>query len=120
MRHFAAVAATVIVSCFASGCGDSKADAEKKKQAEAEKTKQAIVRVLRADQQMGKRRELLPPNSTPSQLAWTVGQYCNDLDKLDMSDCPADFRVAYRHHIGAWRETHEAIKQLPDGFLEGV
>ena len=37
-----------------------------------------------------------------------------------MSDCPADFRVAYRHHMRAWREAELAIKQLPDGLLEGL
>jgi len=114
------VAAAMLVCSMVSGCRDSNAEAEKKKLAESEKAKQAILRVLRADQQLGKKRDLLPPKSTPSQIAWAVGKYCDDLEKLEMGDCPADFRVAYRAHIGAWRETQAAIKELPEGPLEAI
>jgi hypothetical protein len=128
MRNTALVVTTIVFCYFATGCGDSKAEAEKRrqaeeekqKQAEVERTKQAILRVFRADQQLHKKLDALPPKSTPSQLAWAVGNYCDDLGKLEMNDCPADFRVAYRTHVGAWREVQAAIKQLPDGFLEGV
>lgn len=85
---------------------------------EAEKNKQVILRVMREDTQASKKRNL-PPNLPPSQVAYAIGQYCTDLERLEMADCPADFRIAYRQHARAWREAQAAIQQLPDGFLEG-
>ncbi len=52
-------------------------------------------------------------------MAQAVDQYCDDLEKLNMSDCPADFRVAYREHMRAWREVGAAYRELPDTFTEG-
>jgi len=121
MRNSIFVVVVTVMCIVAAGCSESSTSSKSSPaQSEAEKTKQAILRVLRADQHFAKKRESLPPNSTPSQIAWAVGQYCNDLERLDMADCPADFRVAYRHHMGAWREAQAAVQQLPDGFLEGV
>lgn len=87
---------------------------------ERSKSKNSILRVIKADLELTRQHQNLPPNATPSQVAWSVGQYCDRLERLDMSDCPADFRVAYKHHIRAWRDTQVALKQLPDCFLEGV
>lgn len=98
------------------GCSNS-ADATK---AAAAKTKVAIERVWSADQKLAKVRDNLPPKATPSQISWAIGVYCDDLEKIDMSDCPADFRVAYTQHIRAWRESQEAVKQLPDSFFKGL
>ena len=109
MRNVVLVVAAVVACSVTAGCTSSE-----------DKANQNILRVLRADKELAKKRESLPPNATPSQIAWNVGQYCNDLERLDMADCPADFRVAYRHHIGAWREAQAAIQALPDGFLEGL
>ncbi len=95
-----------------TGCGNS-ADA-------ANKIKAAIEQVMKADEKLAKQRDNLPPNATPSQIAWSIGVYCDGLEKIDMSECPADFRVAYKQHIRAWRETQAAVAQLPDSFLEGV
>jgi hypothetical protein len=39
---------------------------------------------------------------------------------MDMSDCPADFRVAYRQHIRAWQGVQAEVQQLPEGFLDGI
>lgn len=100
----------LVFGCGASSRGDT----------EVERTKAAILRVLQADKVLAQKRDSLPPNATPSQIAWVISEYCNDLERLEMSDCPADFRVAYRHHLGAWREAVAAIKQLPDGILEGL
>lgn len=95
-------------------------DAERAKRAEEERIKAAILRVFDADAALAKKREALPPKASPSQVAWAVSNYCTELERINMSDCPADFRVAYKHHMTAWRETLAAIQQLPDGFLEGV
>jgi hypothetical protein len=75
---------------------------------------------LKADEKLAKERENGPPKATPSQIAWSIGVYCDGLERIEMSDCPADFRVAYRQHMRAWRDTQAAVKQLPDDFLEGL
>jgi hypothetical protein len=116
MRNAAILWAVGFGGVLAAGCGRS----EPTPAAQAEKDRQAILRVLRADQELAKRRRELPPDATPSQIAWAVGRYCDELERLDTSDCPADFRVAYRHHAGAWREAQAALAKLPDGVLEGV
>ena len=113
MKHF--ILAVLPLVPFVAGCSSSSLVTS-----EAERTKVVVLRVLQADRQLSKRFEALPPNTTPSQFAWAVGMYCDGLERLEMSDCPADFRVAYRHHVQAWRETQAALKQLPDGFLEGL
>ena len=110
MRATAPAIVAMLTAALASGCGSSS----------AERNKAAILRVLRQDQELTKKRESLPPNSSPSEIARAVGQYCTDLERLELSDCPADFRVAYRQHMRAWREAQAAIQQLPDSFLEGV
>jgi hypothetical protein len=92
-----------------SGCGNS-----------TDKTKGAIERVLKADENLAKARDNLSPKSAPSQVAWAIGACCDGPEKLAMADCPADFRVAYRQHTRAWRDTQAALKELPDSFLEGV
>ncbi len=79
------------------------------------------MRALKADQKLMKElKDNLPPKVTPAQLAWSIGGYCDRLERLDMTDCPAEFRVAYTQHMRAWRDTQAALKQLPDGLLEGV
>jgi hypothetical protein len=93
-----------------SGCGQS----------ESTRTRNAILRVIRADEELGSKRDSLPSNATPSQIAAEIVNYCSALERLDMSDCPADFRVAYRHHMTAWREVQGAVQQMPDGFVDGV
>jgi hypothetical protein len=109
MRTVVLAVAAGIACSLTAGCTSSE-----------EKAKQNILRVLRADKDLAKKRDSLTPNAAPGQIAWSVGQYCNDLERLDMSDCPPDFQVAYRHHMGAWREAQAAIQALPDGFLEGL
>lgn len=96
------------LSCLlAAGCG------------KAAQTKQAILRVFKADTELSLKRESLPADASTTQVAQAIEQYCTELERLDMSDCPADFRVAYVQHIRAWRETRAAVEQLPSGFLTG-
>jgi hypothetical protein len=118
MRSLIALAIPLLGWVCVAGCSNSSGTSESTPG--AEKTKQAILRVLRADEQLAKKRDSLPPNATPSQISWAIGEYRKELGRLDMSDCPPDFRVAYRHHISAWGDAEAAIKQVPEGFLEGV
>ena len=109
MRPLLLTLAALLVCVFNSGCSSAKNTA-----------KQNILRVIRADEALAKKRDALPANSTPSQVAHTIGIYCAELEALDMSDCPPEFRVAYRHHIGAWRELQAAVREIPDGFWSQV
>jgi len=81
---------------------------------DAEKTKQAILVVLNADKRLADTMRSETANLTPSQLAERIGNYCNQAEALDLTACPADFRLAYRQHFRAWREVRAAIQELPD------
>ena len=90
---------------------------------EEEKTKQAILFILREDKRIHEatiEQQLRRSDATPSQLAQAIANYCAQAEALNLSSCPADFRVAYRHHIHAWRKVQAAVQELLDGFLEGV
>jgi hypothetical protein len=113
MRHLA-----LLGLVFAVGCGGTPTPTTSRSQ--EDKTKDAIKRVYEADKLLARDRDNLPPNSKPSQIAWSVGRYCDALDKLTMADCPADFQVAYKQHSRAWRELQAAITALPDGFFSGA
>jgi hypothetical protein len=75
---------------------------------------------MKADEQLSKKFKEAPPNLAPGQIAWLIEQYCVALERLDMSDCPSDFRVAYKQHMRAWREAHVAVNEIPDGFVDGL
>ena len=97
-----------------AGCGGSSA-----RTTQADRTKAAILRVLQEDNRLCEGVKKLSPGTPPSQVALAVGEYCDEAGRLDLSECPPDFRVAYRHHIEAWREAQGVIKELPDTFLQG-
>lgn len=120
MRTVTSLSAVALGWVLVVGCNSSPSTTGAPAVTQAEKDKQATLRVLLADQQLAKQRDALPPDATPAQIAWGIGRYCDDLERLPVADCPADFRVAYRHHLGAWREAQAAIAKLPDGFFEGV
>jgi hypothetical protein len=108
-----------IAVALANLCTGCSSESDKAKEA-AEKTKQAIERVLKADEKMSSVVKNLQAHTPPSQLAAAIGTYCDAAEKMESSDCPADFRVAYRQHMRAWRDAQVAVKQLPEDFLEGV
>ena len=84
-------------------------------------TAAAILRVLKADKAAGERHTgSIPQNATASQVANAIATYCEAATNIDTPGCPADFKVAYRHHISAWRDVQGAFQQLPEGFLDGV
>jgi hypothetical protein len=85
----------------------------------ADKTRAAVLRVLKADEALSQEMKRLPSSTTPSQFARAVGTYCDGMERIETADCPADFRVAFRQHARAWRETEAPVRQLPDGFVEG-
>ncbi len=104
MRSIGLMLAVKVCCCAAVGCNSAS---------------KPVMRVLRADHELATMLKGLPSNAPPSQVAQAIRQYCEHLEDIDMSDCPPDFRVAYRDHLRAWREAHAAIEQLPDGYLDG-
>jgi hypothetical protein len=84
-------------------------------------TQVPIVRVLAAEKLLAdKHWKSLPPDAKPSQVAGVLQAYCADAQRLDLSACPADFRVAFRHYVAALDEVRQATAQKPDDFAEGV
>lgn len=84
-------------------------------------TAAAILRVLKADKAAGERHTgSIPQNATASQVANAIATYCEAAATIDTTGCPADFKIAYRHHISAWRDVQGAFQQLPEGFIDGV
>jgi hypothetical protein len=88
---------------------------------EAEMIKKAILAILKEDDRIGKAMQgKIGEDATPSQVAQAINSSCSQAEALDLSKCPAEFRVAYKQHLRAWRDAQAAVQQLPDGFLEGV
>lgn len=94
-----------------SGCGRT----------EAEVHTEAILRVLLNDKALSaKLQTAIPTTTTVEARAALLDEYCRGLDEFDMSECPPDFRLAFRHHIEAWRSAASKLREMPDGFWEGV
>lgn len=97
------------------GCGSAE-----KPISEAERTRAAVQRVLEAHRDLANRRDqAFATISSPRQAALEMERFCIDQERIDLSGCPADFRVAMRQHARSCRGVHDAASQLPDGFAEG-
>jgi hypothetical protein len=93
------------------GCGPSEAD----------RTRSGILRVLQADRDVSKKNiGSLPKNAGTTRTAAAIGAYFTEMEKLELNDCPAEFRVAFRNHVQAWREMQAVVMQMPDGIVEGI
>ena len=98
------------------GCGSAETPIS-----EEEKTRAAIQRVLETHRDLAARRDQAFAVITSSrQAALEMERFCSDQERIDLTGCPADFRVAMRRHARACRGIHEAAVQLPDGFAEGL
>lgn len=81
---------------------------------------EAVRRVLQADDLASKETvHAVGARETPSTYARAIGEYLALMHEVDMTDCPADFRIAFKHHLESWAELGEAVRALPEGFLEG-
>ncbi len=85
-----------------------------------ERTRQAIRIVCAEDHRLVADVKRADASGSVARLAAAVRRYCDGLESLPLSDCPADFRVAFRHHGRAWREFQRVVEEYPDGFGEGV
>lgn len=77
----------------------------------------AIQRILDADHELSTANVV---GSTPSEIANGVRVYVSKANALDMNECPADFKLAYRRHVKAWSRAGNAIDELPDGIVDAV
>src|SRR5947209_68947 len=108
-----AMGLTIAMLLVAANRGTSKADGGNTTRVEADRglekqlkaDRRNVTRVLQADRGLEKQMEAsIPKDAPPSVTARAVEHYCEGLEQLDMSNCPADFRVAYHEHMRAWRE----------------
>jgi len=99
---------------------DSSPESSQTTVSEVDSTKRAILIVLNEDKRLGDTMKSADANITPSQLAERIAVYCSQAEALDLTASPADFRLAYRQHIRAWRDARGAIKELPDSVLDGI
>lgn len=81
----------------------------------------AIERVFYTDKTLSEESiKTLPANALPAQLVHGIRIYRQRAFAQDFSGCPADFVVAYRHHIDAWEKMQAAVAQLPNGILDAL
>lgn len=81
----------------------------------------AILRVLREDEAVSRETvHAVGAHDSPSNYALAIARYVSRMRAVDTSDCPPEFRVAYKHHLDAWVELQEEVAKLPDDFLEGL
>ncbi|HEX3152188.1 MAG TPA: hypothetical protein VHR66_29210 [Gemmataceae bacterium] len=107
-----------VIIAWSGGCFTKNSASEADQKAALER--QAIARVFAADKSLHRQLEQLPDNAKTSELVGAIRRYCDSLDRLDMTNCPVEFQVAYKHHIAAWRKFEGAVRQLPDGFFSGA
>jgi hypothetical protein len=78
----------------------------------------AVVRIL-AD--VNRAAKSLPDvqKGTASQSASGIAAYCDAMERIDMSDCPADFRAAVAQHLSAGRDLQAWFNSLSSLSREG-
>lgn len=111
---------TPFLLLFASGCGGKTNADIVSVDTEMDSHRMAINRVIKKDTDISKATvHAIPNNAVPSRTSASIGTYCSRAERQDCADCPADFQVAYKHHLRAWRAMQHAVAQLPDTFIEG-
>ncbi len=96
------------------GCRDQ-GDAAKPVAPEAD----AILRVLTRHAELVKYRAEAEATLTKfSEVAAVWGRFCDELERLDLTGCPPDFRVAFRQHSRSCRDVQAAIAEFPDSQTE--
>lgn len=103
----------LVACCF--GCSSGT-----KPISEGEQTRLAVQKVLETHRDLAARRDqAFAVINSSRQAALEMERFCVDQERIDLSACPADFRVAMRQHARACRGILEVAAQLPDSFAEG-
>ena len=80
----------------------------------------AILSVIKKDEEISKATfGLMGSKETPWLYAKAIYTYVHKMQSVDMSGCPAVFRVAFKHHLDCWIKLGEAIKSIPEDEKEG-
>lgn len=74
-------------------------------------TKNCVEVVLEADEELGTNRNEV---SLVLSLDEAIDVYVSGTSKLDFSDCPKEFEVAFRGHIEAWKQMQNFTRNYPD------
>jgi hypothetical protein len=87
---------------------------------EESRAAEAMLRVLTEEQRIAQETvRAVGANAPPSAYADAIAVYVMQAGRIDVSDCPAEFRVAFRRHLEAWVALRETIKPLPNDAVEG-
>ncbi|MEI7686695.1 MAG: hypothetical protein WCL32_16880 [Planctomycetota bacterium] len=106
-----AIAAFVVVFCVIRFTSSSLTPTEK--------AKQSILKILKEDFQIWTDlTKGLKKDPSPRDRSISLEAFCRRATLIDLSDSPADFRVAYRHYLISINELASALNEVPDGFVE--
>lgn len=99
-----------------SGCGSNEAP----QPTEADRVRDAVASVLQSHITLVNFRNEATAKIETSQSGQVWGRYCDELERIDLSACPADFRVAFRQHTRSCRDVQGAIMQVPSGTVDSM
>ena len=110
---FLIVVFVVIAGIFIiSACKDSNSRQLPSSPAQANtSTQDCMKRVIALDDSLGKLRNHACEKIS---LAETIRNYADGLQKIDFSNCPADFTAAFEKHRQAWLQLIPAVEKYPD------
>lgn len=76
-----------------------------------QKEKDCITHVIAIDDTIGKARN---HNCETISLSETIRIYISEIDKIDFSDCPSNFKQAFDSHKEAWSKMITITDKYPD------
>lgn len=77
----------------------------------------AILRVLDENKTHFKSGfEFITTESQPTAVTKMFGTYLDKIDKIDLKNCPLEFRGAWSRYVKAWKALHTKIGRLPDAY----
>jgi hypothetical protein len=121
-RIVMSVLGCVMLGLAGIGCanqdGNNSPPVGSSQQSEAEMTKQAIQVVLNEHSRISETMKVKQgPDFVPSQAAQVLGAGVSQLEAIDLSRCPTDFRIAYGDYLLASRKIVQSAKQMLDGAV---
>jgi hypothetical protein len=77
--------------------------------------KKAIEAVIAKDRAIS---ESIGTPRSISEAKKSLASMVEQMQQIDLSDCPEDFRVAYQKHINAWTNAYQAFQKIPNRIWE--
>ena len=92
-------------------------NAKKKVDSPATAEQDAILRVLDENKTHFKSGfESINADSQPTAVTKMFGTYLDKIDKIDLKNCPLEFRGAWSRYVKAWKALHAKMGRLPDDY----